>query len=82
MNEACSFYNEVAKQSNKEVFAKVYRELQEQLLTQLYHCFDSQLKMIRQYTYDKVVTEIRKLQTKPLEEVADQLDAILKALVE
>lgn len=41
MNEACSFYNEVAKQYNKEVFAKVYRELQEQLLTQLYHCFDS-----------------------------------------
>ena len=41
MNEACTFYKEVAKQYNKEVFAKVYKELQEQLLTQLYHCFDS-----------------------------------------
>jgi len=38
--------------------------------------------MIRSYTYDKVVSEIKKLQTKPLEEVADQLNAILKALVE
>jgi len=38
--------------------------------------------MIRQYTYDKVVSEIKKLQSKPLEEVASQLNAILKALVE
>lgn len=58
---ASEMFRDAAKQYNREVFEKVLAELKEQLLSQLYHCFDSQLKKIRQYTYDKVVGEIKKL---------------------
>ena len=40
------------------------------------------MKVIRQSTADKVKAEIRKLQTKPLEEVADSLATILNALLD
>lgn len=78
---ACNVFREAAKQYNKDVFEKVLAELKELIHGNLYLCFDAQLSKIRQHTYDKVTTEIKKLQTKPLEEVADQLNAILKALL-
>ena len=81
MDEVCNFFKESAKQYNSEISSKILNELQEQLYSQLYSCFDSQLKLIRQRTYDKVGTEIKKLQQKPLEEVADQLAKILNALI-
>ena len=65
------YFREKAKQYNKDVFEKVLAELRETLLSQLYFLFDSQLKLIRQYTYDKVSVEIKKLHHKPLEEVAE-----------
>ena len=52
------------------------------LMSQLYHCFDTQLKLIRQYTYDRVVSDIKKLQQKPIEEIADQLSTIHKAMLD
>lgn len=67
MSSATDWFKEKAKQYNPEVYGKVMGELQETLMAQLYSCFDSQLKLIRQYTYDKVTTEIKKLQSKPLE---------------
>ena len=62
VKEADQYFREKAKQYNKEVFGKILEELTENILAQLYHCFDSQLKLIRQYTYDKVVSEVKKLQ--------------------
>ena len=41
MREATEFYRNVAKQYNKDVFNKVLKELTENLMAQLYHCFDS-----------------------------------------
>lgn len=81
MNEVCNFFSESAKQYKAEISSKILNELQDQLFASMYSCFDSQLKLIRQRTYDKVGTEIKKLQQKPLEEVADQLAKILNALI-
>lgn len=50
------------------------------MLAQLYHCFDSQLKLIRQHTYEKVNGEIKKLQSMDVEKVAEKLNKILTAL--
>ena len=47
VREADSYFREKAKQYNKEVFGKILKELSENILAQLYHCFDSQLKLIR-----------------------------------
>jgi len=47
VQDACNFYQEVAKQYNPEVFQKILQELKEHLLSSLYHCFDSQLKLLR-----------------------------------
>ena len=41
MDDACGKYRESAKQYNKEVFEKIEKELEEQMLSDLYHGFDS-----------------------------------------
>ena len=47
MLESNAYYQEKAKQYNKEVYSKIREELSEYILSQLYHCFDSQLKLLR-----------------------------------
>ena len=44
MQDAKAYYENVAKQYNKDVYNKVLKELTESLSAQLYQCFDSQLK--------------------------------------
>lgn len=82
LGAARDFYADVAKQYAREVFEKVRGELEETLTQSLYQCFDSQLKMLRKQSYDKVTSEVRKLEAKPLDEVGDRLSEILTKLVE
>ncbi len=81
MSEVCNFFSDSAKQYKEEISSKILNELKEQLFASMYSCFDSQLKLIRQRTFNKVETEMKKLNSKPLEEVADQLAKILNALI-
>ena len=82
MTDACGQYRESAKQYNKDVFEKIEKDLEEYLLSELYQCFDSQLKLHRQRTFKVVESDVRKLEKKPLEEVADHCSRILEKLIQ
>lgn len=82
MTKASDYYSDVAKQYDKTVFAKIQKELVASLLTLLFSCFDSQLKMLRQTTYSKVENEVKKLERKELDEICDNLSEILQALLD
>ena len=82
MDEAMDHYSQSAKQYNQEVSNKIKGELEEQLISQLYQCFDSQLKLHRQRTFKVVESDVRKLEKKPLEEVADHCSRILEKLIQ
>ena len=40
------------------------------------------MKITRNYTYDKVKTDIRKLEQKSLDDIADKLASVLNALID
>ena len=80
LKQANDFYTDVAKQYDREVFKKILKELFDIVLQSLFLCFDSQLKMLNQTTYQKVDSEIKKLEKKDLDEICDNLSAILTAL--
>lgn len=67
LKRGSDYYTEVAKQYEREVFKKIQKELFDQVLQSLFLCFDSQLKMLNQRTYQKVETEIKKLEKKDLD---------------
>ena len=52
------------------------------LMQNLFLCFDSQQKLISTSTYEKFRGEVRKLEQKSLDDIADKLAKILDALVE
>jgi len=53
-------YEEYAHQYDKSVYEKVKKELVSLLLSQLFLCFDQQLKMIRQQIIERFDKELRK----------------------
>jgi hypothetical protein len=80
LRQSGDYFAEVAKQYDREVFKKIQKELFDHVLQNLYLCFDSQLKMLSQTTQQKVDSELKKLEKKDLDEVCENLSAILKAL--
>ena len=54
ISKATEFFGGQSKQYDKEVVAKIKDELLGHINSELYLAFDSQLKIIRNYTYDKV----------------------------
>ena len=82
ITKALEFYANASKQYDKNVVSKIKDELSENINKQLYLCFDSQLTMIRNYTYDKVNGDIRKLEKRSLDETAHQLAKILNTLID
>lgn len=54
ISKASEFFGGQSKQYDKEVVAKIKDELLGHINSELYLAFDSQLKIIRNYTYDKV----------------------------
>jgi hypothetical protein len=53
-----------------------------EVLQLVFSCFDSQIKVMRQTTYTKVDSEIKKLEKKGLQQVCDHLSVILAELLD
>ena len=80
LSEAVSHYTKIAKQYNPEVSNKIQLELVDQIKQTLYLSFDNQIKVIKNNTLENFKKEITKLETKPLEDIADSCAKILQAL--
>ena len=82
IRKASDFFGGQSKQYDREVVGKIKDELKGLINSELYLAFDSQLKIIRNYTYDKVKSDIKKLEQRNLDDVADKLASILNKLIE
>lgn len=82
MKTAVDLFSDAAGHYDKKVYNKILAELREHIISLLYLCFDSQLKVARQSTYNKVVSEIKKLEAKDLDSIVDNLAKIMDALLE
>merc|ERR1719232_2074956 len=78
--KASEFFNEAAKQYDPEIRAKVEEELTAATTQQFFLSFDSQLKMLGQTAQTKVTNDVKKLEAKNLDDVAESLGKILNTL--
>ena len=67
IQQANDHYTSQAKSYSKTVMKKIQKELVAQILSDLYPCFDAQLKMVRAATYNSVQVVTQRLETTPID---------------
>ena len=80
LDGSANFFTSKAHKYSQAAQTRNQDELKEALMLQLYQAFEVQVKFCRDYQNDKVLTETKKLEQKPLEEIAEILSSVLNTL--
>jgi len=79
---ALNHFSKQSRQYDREVSGKIQLELTEHIMSQLFFSFDAQMKVLKHRVLESFKTEIKKLEARELDEVANSIAKILEALKE